>query len=213
MGLALAALEPGGLRIDFLHPKRPAQQRDLRRLRLLGGIALAAAAFLVLLAIRVNMVKARTLVLRRVELELSEAEKKRPVYRAMKQQAATLQEWTRSQRDWLDHYAYLSAVLPSSEDIYLTTLAVGGPSTIRLSVQARGGEILSRLDKQLRAAGYEVKPLAINPGADRHGYDFRSTVELVVPDKMKPDLSKVKPQARPTDDASLDPGVVKGVRP
>lgn len=213
MGLALAGLELEGLTIDLQHPKKPAQPRDMRRLRVLGGVALVAAAFLALVAVRVLMVKGRTVVLRQLELELAEAEKKRPMYRAMKQQAATLQEWTRTQRDWLDHYAYLSAVLPASEDIYLTSLAASGPSTLRLSVQARGGEILSRLDKQLRAAGYEVKPLAINPGADRYGYDFRSTVELVIPEKMKFELAKVKPPARPADDASLEPGAVKGARP
>ena len=68
---------------------------------------------------------------------------------------------------------------------------------------------MAPLDKQLRAAGYDVKPLAITPGADRHGYEFRSSVELLAPDKMKIDLSKVKTPARPADDASLDPKVAK----
>ena len=82
--------------------------------------------------------------------------------------------------------------------------------TIRLAVQAQSGEILAKLDKQLRAAGYDVKPLAITPGADRHGYEFRSTGELIVPDKMKFDLTKVKAPSRPADDASLDPNVNRG---
>ena len=77
-------------------------------------------------------------------------------------------------------------------------------------MQARSGEILAKLDKQLRAAGYDVKPLAITPGADRHGYEFRSSVELIVSDKMTIDLSKVKAPARPADDVSLDPAFNKG---
>lgn len=213
IGLALSALDAEGLRLDFLNPKRPAVQRDMRRIRILGGIALAAAAFLMLVAVRVHLVKKRTVVLRQLEAEVADAEKKRSIYRAMKQQAATVAEWTKNQTDWLEHYAYLSAVLPSSEDVYLTSISANGSSGLRLAVQARGGEILARLDKQLRAAGYEVKPLAVNPGADRHGYDFRSTVELVIPPKMKPDLSKVRAPARPRDDASLEPGAVKGARP
>jgi hypothetical protein len=68
------------------------------------------------------------------------------------------------------------------------------------------------LDKQLRAAGYDVKPLAITPGADRNGYEFRSNVELTAPVKMKLDIAKVKAPARPADDASLDPKVKKGAR-
>ena len=106
---------------------------------------------------------------------------------------------------WLDHYMYLSGVLPGPGEIYVTSLSVSGQGIIRLSVQAKSGEILARLDKQLRAAGYEVKPQAITPGVDRNGYDFRSSVELVIPPKMKIDVSKVKPAARPADDASLDP--------
>ena len=62
-------------------------------------------------------------------------------------------------------------------------------------MQARSGEILANLDRQLRAAGYEVKPLAITPGNDKHGYNFRSTVELILPAKMKIDLSKTQPPA------------------
>jgi hypothetical protein len=61
------------------------------------------------------------------------------------------------------------------------------------------------LDKQLRAAGYNVKPLAITPTADRHGYEFRSSVELTLTEGMKIDLAKVNAPARPSDDASLDP--------
>jgi hypothetical protein len=66
------------------------------------------------------------------------------------------------------------------------------------------------MDKQLRAAGYDVKPLAITPGSDRNGYEFRTTVELVVPAKMKTDLTKVKTPPRPADDISLQPKALKG---
>lgn len=213
LGLALAAADADGLRIDLLNPKKPAQPRDLGRLRLLAGLALAAGALLLLVALRTNMVKSRTAILKQIELEIAEGEKKRPIYRAMKQQAATLQEWNRGRRDWLDFYSHLTTVMPSSEDVYLTSLAVSGSSSIRLSVQARGGEVLSRLEKQLRAAGYEVKPMAIQPGSDRFGYDFRTTVELIVPDQLKLDWNKQKPPPRLADDASLEPGAIKGVRP
>jgi len=69
-------------------------------------------------------------------------------------------------------------VLPASEEVYITSLSISGQGSIRLGVQARSGEILAKLDKQLRAAGYDVKPLAITPGSDRFGYNFRSLVEL-----------------------------------
>ncbi|HXG48316.1 MAG TPA: pilus assembly protein PilM, partial [Methylomirabilota bacterium] len=210
MGLALGFGDEQGLSLDFLNPKRPAVQRDLRRIRVLAGVAAAAAIVVFVLAVRGYLIGQRDKVRRELAAELVEAEKKSPIYRRMVQQAAALEEWTQSGRNWLEHYAYLSAILPPSEEVYLTSLAVSGQGTIRLSVQARSGEILAKLDKQLRAAGYEVRPLAITPGADRHGYEFRSNVELVVPDKMRIDLSQVKTPLRPPDDVSLDPAFQKG---
>jgi hypothetical protein len=141
---------------------------------------------------------------REIQKELSDAEKKLPIYRRMQQQAAGVQNWVKEGRNWLEQYAYLSAILPPSEDIYLTSLSVSGQGNIHLAVQARSGEILATLDKRLRAAGYDVKPLAITPGSDKFGYGFRSTVELILPAKMKVDLTKVQPPARPVDDGSLD---------
>ena len=46
VGLALGMGDPNGLPFDFLHPKRPPVQRDMRRIRVLVG---AAAAVLVVL--------------------------------------------------------------------------------------------------------------------------------------------------------------------
>ena len=118
----------------------------------------------------------------------------------------------RTEPNWLEHYAYLSAVLPPSEDLYITSFGVSGQGVIHMAVQARSGEVLAKLDKQLRSAGYDVKPLAITPGADRHGYEFRSTVDLLVTEKLRIDLSKIKAPVRPSDDGSLDPILRRGGR-
>jgi type IV pilus assembly protein PilM len=213
IGLALGFTDSAGLPFDFLDPKRPAVQRDMGRIRVLAGVAAVAALFLVLLVVRSQLTQRRMAVYREVQAALSEAEKKRSIYRLMHQQASTIDEWKREDRNWLDHYAYLSAILPPSEEVYITSFATTPQGVLRLGVQARSGEILSKIDKQLRSAGYEIRPLAITPGADRHGYDFSSTVELMVPEKMTFDLAKVRPPVRPVDDASLEPGVLKGGRP
>lgn len=213
IGLALGLGDPKGLPFDFLNPKRPAVQRDMGRIRILAGVAAAAAVLVFTLAIRTYLINQRTQVNRSVALTLAEAEKNRPIYRKMAQQAAAIEEWTKGAPNWLEHYAYLSAVLPPSEEVYLTSLTVSAQGVLRLSVQAQSGEILAKLDKQLRAAGYDVKPIAITPGADRYGYEFRSNVELIVPEKLKIDLSKVKAPKRPSDDGSLDPKLHRGGGP
>ena len=203
--LALGVHDANGLPFDFLNPKRPAIQRDLRRIRMLAGIAAVAALFVAVLGVRQILIHQRLKIQQAVDTELADAKSKLPIYQKMIRQAGTVADWEKGGRNWLEHYAYLSAILPPSEEVYISSLTVNGQGVIRLSVQAHSGAILAKLDKQLRDAGYDVKPLAIAPGADRHGYEFRSSVELLAPDKMKIDLSKVKSPARPADDVSLDP--------
>ena len=209
IGLALGFADASGLPFDFLNPKRPAVPRDMRRVKILAGLAIAATVFLVVAGIRQWLIGKRQVVLDAVTAEAVLAEKNRPAYRKVISQAAVVNEWVGGERDWLLHYAHLTAVLPRSEEIYLTSFAVSGPGALRLGVRAKSGALLAKMEKQLRAAGYEVKPLAITPGSDKNGYEFQSTLELGVPTKLKIDLSKLQPPERPADDASLDPPVRK----
>jgi hypothetical protein len=209
IGLAFGMADAQRLPFDFLNPKRPAVPRDMGRIRLLAGAATATVLLIGVLGLRSWLVQRREKVLEAVNLELADAEKKRPTYRRMTQQAASVDEWVKGGRDWLAHFAYLTSILPSSEEVYLNSIAVSGQGQIQLGVQARSGETLARLDKQLRSAGYDVKPLAINPGADRFGYEFRSAVELIVPDNLRIDLQKYRPPARPADDMSLEPAAYR----
>ncbi len=211
LGLGLAANDPQGLPFDFLNPKRPAVQRNMRRIRIIMGVAAALAAVLLVAGVQRHFITKRDLQLKALKDEYDKEKKKRPIYTRMRVQATAIQNWTFNGRNWLDHYAYLSAILPASEEIYISTLSVSPQGVIRFAVQARSGGVLAKLDKELRAAGYGVKPLAINPGADRFGYNFRSNVELTVPDKMKFDLTKVRPPSRPADDVSLE-GLPKTTR-
>ena len=205
IGLALGAKDEAGLPFDFWQPKAPAVRHNLARLRLLIGGAVAVTGLVAALTAREVLLRRRLAVLAGVNVELADAEKKRPIYRTLLGHATVVGDWVHGGRDWLRHLAYLSAVLPGSEEIYLTAVSVDPQGVIRLAVQARSGETLARLDQQLRAAGYDVKPVAINPGANRFGYDFRSNVELTPTAKLKLDLARVKPPARRADDASLDP--------
>lgn len=202
IGLACLALETGGLSLDFANPKRPPVARNTARIK---TIAAAAAVVLVLIGVlvfRAKLIRQRTMVRNAVQEQLTDAEKKLPIYRKLKAQAKIVNGWLGEELNWLDHFAYLSAVLPSAEQVYISALNTTPQHAIRFSVQARSGELLAELDKNLRAAGYEVKPLSITPATDKYGYNFRTTVELTIPKKLKIDLSKVKFPARPFDDIS-----------
>jgi Tfp pilus assembly PilM family ATPase len=205
IGLALGYGDPDGLPFDFLDPKRPAAPRNMKRIRLLAGVAGAAVLIVAALGLRAALIGKRQRAFDQIKAELADAEKKSPAYRKMINQSAVVDNWIKGGRDWLGHYAYLASVLPPSEEVYLSSISVAGQGVIRLAVQARSAETLARVEKQLRAAGYEMKAPAITPGADRFGYEFRSTIEIAVPDKLKIDLKKLQTPARPADDISLDP--------
>jgi hypothetical protein len=203
-GLALAALDTEGLALDFENPKKPAVQRNTKRARALVALAAAVVLLLALVGTRMHLVKKRTAVKQQVQLELIDAEKKLPIYKRLKTQNKVVSGWMSEEQRWLDHLAYLSAVLPGADQIYVSAFTTTPQHLIRFSVQARTGELLAELDRKLREAGYEVKPLSITPANDRHGYHFRTTVELSIPKKMKPDLSKIKTPARPADDTPAE---------
>jgi Tfp pilus assembly PilM family ATPase len=204
VGIALSALEPGGLPIDFANPKRPPAPRNTKQTRMLMAMAAALVVFITVFGVRAKLVKNRQKIKNEVQAQLTDAEKKLPIYKRLKLQSRSVNAWLAEDQNWLDHLAYLTAILPAAQDIYVSGFTTSPQHIIRFSVQAKSGELLAELDKKLRAAGYEVKPLSITPASDRNGYNFRTTVELSIPRKMKPDFSKTKPPARPADDASLE---------
>jgi hypothetical protein len=210
IGLALSTLEPSGLLIDFANPKKPAVQRNTKRTRTLIMAVGVVVVLFTLLGVRANLIKKRVKLKESAELELKDAEKKLPIYRKTKTQAKSINAWIGEEQNWLDHLAYLSAVLPNAEEIYVSAFTTTPQHVVRFSVQSKTGELLAELDKKLRAAGYELKPLSITPASDKHGYNFRTTVELTIPKKLKPDISKIKPAVRPADDASLKAAAIAG---
>lgn len=205
IGLATGMLAVRGLSLDFVNPKRPPVQRNMQRLRWMAAAAVFSLLFFCVVAARSQLIRQRTRVNAQVQAELSAAEKKRPIYKQMRQQVTTVQNWSKDNRDLLEQYAFLSEILPAAPDIYVTSISLGSQKVIRLAVQAQSGEVLARLDRQLRAAGYEVKPLAVTPGTDKFGYNFRTTFEITTPEKMKIDLARNQAPARPANDGSLDP--------
>jgi len=73
-------------------------------------------------------------------------------------------------REWLDHYAYLSALIPSSPEAYVTSISAGSRGVLHVTIQARNDQVLQQIDRILRKAGYGLKPLPVSPSSDRYGY-------------------------------------------
>lgn len=205
IGLAIGTLDRDGLPFDFLHPHEAPPKRDHRRLA--AGLAAACFVGAVLLAYgaRQNMLEPRRAALAEVTEQVRQLEDNQRFFRQAVREHETLEQWQQRRQPWADHLAYLSAILPPSDELYVTQLATATSGAMRIGVQARDTETLSQLDRALRSAGYQPRPMAVTPGNDRHGYPFRATLELTPPrDTLDVDLADHQPPARPEDDASLD---------
>ena len=51
-------------------------------------------------------------------------------------QGKTVDDWSNGKRNWLDHYAFLSAVLPASEEVYVPSIQISAQGVIRLAGKA-----------------------------------------------------------------------------
>ncbi len=206
LGLALSAQDQTPWPFDFLHSKRPPAPRNRRREILIRAAVAGAVLLCVLWGIRAILIHQGVKIRNQLQAQINRTASNRQVYRDMRLRAKTVHDWVMDKREWLDHYAYLGELLPGCTEVYVTSISAGARGVLHLSIQARSGEILARIDKRLREAGYELKPLAITPCSDKYGYSFQSSLELTLPDKLKIDLAALKAPERPPDDGSLDAG-------
>ena len=204
VGLALSAQDQTAWPFDYLHPKRPPAPRSWRPANWLA----VAGAVVVLLAgawgVRAALIYQRQKAKDALLAELDVAAGKRTVYRDMRIRAKVVRDWVAERREWLDHWACLSAVLPDCTEVYVSSIAAGSRGVLHVSLQARSGEILAQVDKRLREAGYGLRPLAITPTSDRYGYSFQTSIELTLPANLKQEWKTLTAPPRPADDGSLE---------
>lgn len=206
LGLAMGVVDAEGLPFDFLHPREAPPRRNLKRVY--GGLGTAAAIGLIVMVygIRHNMLAPREAELAELGDQIAQIERQTRNFQQALRNDQTLQQWQQRSKPWIDHLAYLSAILPGSEEAYITGFAASPSGAMRLDMHAKETRVLLGLDDQLRQAGYQVRPMAVNPGRNQHGYPFQARVELLPrPDQPAIDLTAHQPPARPEDDASLDP--------
>jgi Tfp pilus assembly PilM family ATPase len=208
VGLALGALAPAGLPFDFLDPKRPPVVRDLRRVRRLAVVAGVLAVLLTTAGLRARWITERERQRADLQTQVTLGSKNLGAYRLFRSQARTLHDWSTASRNWLDHLTLLSALLPPSQELYVTALSTTARNTLNLSVKVRSGETVDRLTSTLRSAGYDVKAPAIMPSTDRFGFRFQANLELEVPTTLTNDLDGLTIEARasPTSAPPAAPG-------
>ncbi|MCZ7640276.1 MAG: hypothetical protein M5U12_32005 [Verrucomicrobia bacterium] len=170
--------------------------RDLRRVRQLAVVAAVLAVLLSTAGLRARWIGERERQRADLQAQVNLGSKNLAAYRVFRNQARTLRDWSATRRNWLDHLTLLSALVPPSQELYVTALSTTARNTLNLSVKVRSGETVDRLTSTLRAAGYDVKAPAIMPATDRFGFRFQANLELQVPTTLTNDLDALTIEAR-----------------
>ena len=192
---------------DFLNPKRRRVRRNVKKIR--RGLLAAAAAVALITGITAGSLwvggkKAAVAALKKQNAQL---EKDRKPIDLRAKQFDALREWNTKNSDMLAHWAYVSTVAPSCEDMYITSFHTGADGTLRFSVRATDDTTILELGRAVRAgnSGYTVRTGRVSTGEDdaRFRQYLYNTTVTVHPPKGKPgDISKLPPPGRPKDDVS-----------
>ena len=206
-GFASELLNNGKLSLDFLNPKQPSISDSGKTKQMVLGTVALLLVFLMFFVIRSHIIQVRTAEKDAVQQQITRLSKNQTVWRQNILQAVSLRTWQKSEHYWLDHLAVLSSLLPSAQELYVTSFSTGSRSNIVLSVRATRSDVITKLDAQLREAGYRLKSPAIIPVGGKGGYAFQTTFELLLPNsKESPDLEALSaPPMRPEDDISSMP--------
>lgn len=210
-GLAASVIEQGRLDIDFLNPRKPASPDSGKTKQAVMVAVIVLLFFCMFFMIRSHVLKKGTEECAVLQQQVNELSKKQGLWRQYVVQALSVRSWERGERHWLDHLAKLSSLLPDAENLYVSGFSTGTRSNIVLSLRASQSDVITKLDAQLREAGYRLKSPAMTPISSRSGYGFQTTMELIYSGKEKPNLEELGAVSiRPKDDISLSP--VKGQR-
>ena len=204
VGLAIGH-HSASLPFDFLSPKRPAVQRDLRKIRLVGAAAIAGLVLLTVVVVISSRIATKRARLNSLKAEYGKLREENKKVKAMGKRVEAVDDWLKDSRNWVDHWAYLSSLFPSCQEAYISDIKVSRTDgSISFTVKARDSEVIAALGARLRDAGYDFKPGQAATGKDRYGYLHSTEVKVPVPRDMEVNLANVRWPPRPSDDASLE---------
>ncbi len=204
LGLAIGHTGADQLPFDFLNPKRPRVERNWPKITAVG----AAAALLLVLAVGVTAgaihFSGKATVENEIRTRLKIQQDKKKDLLRLKKRVESIMQWQEDGRDWLTHWAYLSAVFPSCADAYIDSLKTFADGSMSFTVKARDSKIITDIGKRLTEAGYRFEPGRLATSNDPFGYTYTVDVGLLVDGDMAVELHSVKPIPRPEDDDSAN---------
>lgn len=204
IGLAIAHGTAERMPFDFLNPKNPPIERNIKKIR---AVTLATAASLLLLIGFMWGMISRTSAaseLAALRTKYNELEKNNRPIEKLGQRAKAIEEWQNEALNWLDHWANISAKFPPATEAYITTLKTNPDGSFAFTVKARASKVITDLSKSLREAGYDVKLGAETVQNDDYDYRYTTSVRLTVDGDAKIEPAKLQAPPRPSDDGSAE---------
>jgi len=202
LGLALGFVDERGLAVNFLAPKKPIIRRNEGRTKWLLGVCVLLAAVVMLFSFRNRYESEAKSKYENLAPLLSKLKKGDTPNKIVIRTGKAVSDWTADSKDWLGHFAFLSSVLPQCDKVYLTSLGTrrtGQNGVLSFQLQAKDSDTLHEVEKTLRDLGYIFKSVPHTPGNDRHGYSFRASFDLIIPDEFNHDIkANLKTNSPPT---------------
>ena len=204
LGLAVAHGSTDRLPFDFLHPKKPPVERDVKKIRrVLIGVA---AAMLLVVGVAWG-VKTRGEAedrLARLQKQKVRLEKEVKPVDKLGGRVTAIESWINEGEPWLDHWAKLSSCLPPATDIYITGLKSNSDGSLNVVVRAQSSRVITEMSAGLRAAGYDVKLGAETTSSDEFGYRYTTTMKLTAEFDMQLVPVGLTAPPRPKDDGAAE---------
>ncbi len=204
IGLAIAHGTAERMPFDFLNPKNPPIERNIKKIR---AVTLAtAASLLLLIGFTWGMISRTSAAsqLASLRTQYNDLKKNNDPIEKLGQRSKAIEEWQSESLNWLDHWANISAKLPPAVEAYITTLKTNPDGSFAFTVRARASKVITDLSKSLREAGYDVKLGAETVQNDDYGYRYTTSVRLTVDGDAKIEPAKLKAPPRPSDDGSAE---------
>lgn len=210
IGLALGNYNGHRLPLDFLHPKKPPIERNMARIYSIAGGSVAAAVAAVAIVIGIVKLANAEIELNKVKAVYNDVSKTSKQVEKIEKRLSALSSWTDEQQDWLDHWAYISSLLPSASEVIVSSLSTTANGDISFNVKAKQRSAITQLTTSLRKAGYQIKLGTEAAVKDDLNYIYATTVRLSPTDDVVIKVSTLESPGRPADDVYQGPGSGSG---
>lgn len=175
--------------VDFITPRKSPEKRDLRRIRILGGLLATVLLFAGVYTYRSNRMAALSKKLAAVESENADMREELEAGARDLEFSGRISNWVDRDLEWLDEFARLRKLMPPTNRMFVDNFSMAaipqnGVGVIRFEAWAKAESDINELTRSLRDAGYGVKPFDtdLRPSAVSQEYQVRVQLEIVLPD-------------------------------